>query len=103
MGKVRKLPLESRIAAAYQQRFSGMPKPQRTAIRKVMILNGGILAVFFGLACAVALALFMMGMAKGVTLDQSRTVIVTGAVCVCFGGLSWTGWLMNRVGKMLRW
>ncbi len=99
----KKLPLESRIAAAYQQRFSGLPTAQRKTIRKVMILNGGILAVIFGFACAIALALFMMGMAKGLTADQSRTAIVTGLLCVCFGGLSWCGWLMNRVGKMLRW
>ncbi len=98
-----KLPLESRIAAAYQQRFSGLPKAHRGAIRKVMIVNGGLLAVVFGLACAIALALFMMGAAKGLTLDQSHTVIGTGVLCVCFGGLSWLGWLMNRVGKLLRW
>jgi hypothetical protein len=99
----KKLPLESRIAAAYQQRLAGLPAGRREAIRKVLILNGGLLAVVFGLACAVALALFMMGMARGLTLEQSRTAIVTGVVCVCFGGLSWAGWLMNRVGKMLRW
>lgn len=103
MAKIRKLPLESRIAAAYQQRLSGLPLPRRKAIRKVMIINGGLLAVVFGLACAIALALFMMGMAKGLTLDQSRTVIVTGVLCVSFGTMSWVGWLMNRVGKMLRW
>jgi hypothetical protein len=100
---VKKLPLESRIAAAYQQRFGGLPAQHRRAIRKVMILNGGVLAVAFGLACAIALALFMMGMARGLTADQSRTAIMTGVLCVCFGGLSWVGWLMNRVGKLLRW
>jgi hypothetical protein len=99
----KKLPLESRIAAAYQQRFGGLPSRHRRAIRKVMILNGGLLAVFFGLACAIALALFMMGMARGLTLDQGRTAVVTGILCVSFGGLSWVGWLMNRVGKLLRW
>lgn len=99
----QKLPLESRIAAAYQQRFGGLPAPHRRAIRKVMVLNGGILAVLFGLACAITMALFLMGMARGVTLDQSHNAIVMGVLCVCFGALSWVGWLMNRVGKMLRW
>jgi hypothetical protein len=99
----KKLPLESRITAAYQQRFGGLPAPHRRAIRKVMIFNGGLLAVVFGLACAIAVALFMMGMAKGLTVDQGRTAIVTGVLSVCFGVLSWIGWLMNRVGKMLRW
>jgi hypothetical protein len=98
-----KLPLESRIAAAYQQRFGSLSGAHRRAIRKVMILNGAILALAFGLACAISLALFLMGMAKGATLDQGRTAIVLGVLCVCFGGLSWVGWLMNRVGKLLRW
>ena len=103
MSKPRKLPLESRIAAAYQQRFGHLPPPHRRAIRKVMVVNGSILAVGFGLACAIAAALFLMGMANGLTSAQGRITTGTGLLCACFGCLSWVGWLMHRVGKMLRW
>jgi hypothetical protein len=94
--------LEHRLAARLQPAFAALPAAGRAARCKLLILLGGLLSVAAGIACALALALFLMGMAQVRTTDQSTTVYLTGAACVGFGGLSWSGWLINRVGRLLR-
>jgi hypothetical protein len=94
-------PLEHRLAARYQPAFTALPEGTRASRRKLLIVLGGLLSIGAGLACALALALFLMGMAQGRTAGQTATSWITGAVCVGFGFLSWTGWLVNRVGRLL--
>ena len=102
MSKPKKPPIEKRLAARYGRIIEDLPLARRRAICTVLIMNGGLVSVVSGLACAVAGALFLMGMARGITTDQTHTVTMTGVICVVLGGLSWAGWLANRVGRLLK-
>ncbi|MFH1469629.1 MAG: hypothetical protein ABIO70_34910 [Pseudomonadota bacterium] len=93
--------IEHRLAARLAPAFDALPEGPRATRRKLLIVLGGLLSLSAGLACALALALFLMGMAQGRTTDQAAAVWVTGAVCVGFGFTSWSGWLINRVGRLL--
>ena len=101
MSKKKKPPFEKRLAERCGRSLEGVPAERRKTIRMVLVAVGGLVAIVFGLACAVAGALFMMGMARGVTADQAQTAIVSGVVCAVFGALCWAGGLMNRVGRLL--
>lgn len=89
--------LEERLAVALAPRVAGKP-----SLPRLLVAVGGALSLLFGVGCALALALFLMGMAQGRTTDQAATVWITGAICVALGFLSWAGWLVNRVGKLSR-
>jgi hypothetical protein len=91
---MKKPPLEERLAAALAPRLAGKSR--------LLVILGGAFSLLAGIGCALALALFLMGMAQGRTSDQAATVWVTGAICVALGALSWAGWLVNRVGRLSR-
>ncbi len=99
----KKPPLETRIARWYAQRLSNTPHKQRQAVRKVLIINGALVSLAMGLICAVTLAMFLMGLGRGFKAEHTQAAFTMGALCVACGVLSWVGWLMNRVGKKLRW
>lgn len=93
--------LEERLAARLRPRFAVLPAPARQTRRRALILGGGFVSLAAGIACAIALALFLMGLSNSRTHAQSVAVWTTGAFCLGCGLASWGAWLLNRIGRLL--